>query len=365
MLFTTPEILVVDDEELNREIMALRLETSHYNLRFAVNGQNALDEVDKKKPDLILLDIMMPQMSGLQVLNTLRQRYSMVDLPIIMVTALDEDQRVVKALELGANDYVTKPINFPVLMARLQTQLSLKQLSTINREFLSTASQDLRKPLSLIMDITSQSLHKASTEPSARAADLLNNLNLIGKSASYINNITECILDMQTSGFGQLRLTKTPINLENLINETLEKFKNRALEKHIRLNSSPLDEKLVIEADHIRIAQVLDNYVGNAIKYGSSGDDVRIIASHSNDQVCIEVEDTGPGLTEQDLENLFNDNTSLSNKPTGGESSHGLGLPLCKQLIELHDGEIGAHNNDSGGSTFWFKLPKFTLRSVD
>ena len=131
-------------------------------------------------------------------------------------------------------------------------QLSLKQLSTINREFLSTASQDLRKPLSLIMDITSQSLHKASTEPSARAADLLNNLNLIGKSASYINNITECILDMQTSGFGQLRLTKTPINLENLINETLEKFKNRALEKHIRLNSSPLDEKLVIEADHIQ-----------------------------------------------------------------------------------------------------------------
>ena len=118
MIFTIPDILIVEDEEFNRDIMARRLESPAHTLRFAENGQQALDMVAEKKPDLILLDIMLPEIMGLQVLHTLRQTYSMVELPVIMVTAIDEDQRVVRALELGANDYVTKPINFPILTAR-------------------------------------------------------------------------------------------------------------------------------------------------------------------------------------------------------------------------------------------------------
>lgn len=366
MLFTTPDILIVEDEALNRELMAARLESTDYNVRFAINGKEALEKIADKKPDLVLLDIKMPDLSGLEVLNTLRQTYSMVELPVIMVTAIDEDQRIVRALELGANDYVTKPVNFPVLMARLQTQLSLKQLSTINKEFLATASHDIRKPLGLIMDISSQTLHKLNlNQGDYPSAELIPPIQMISQSASYVQNITDCILDMQISGFGQIRLTKVPINIESLINEILDKNKKRATDKHINLECKEVADKLVIEADRTRIGQVLDNLLSNAIKFCSDGDTISVCASSNEGQVMIEVRDSGPGLTEDDLQNLFQSSVELSNKPTDNESSYGLGLPVCRQMIEIHGGTIGAFNNPDKGATFWFKLPAFKLRSVD
>lgn len=366
MLFTTPDILIVDDEALNRELMAVRLEPTNYSIRFAVNGQDALDKISEQVPDLVLLDIKMPDLSGLEVLNTLRQTYSMVELPVIMVTAIDEDQRIVRALELGANDYVTKPVNFPVLMARLQTQLSLKQLSTINKEFLATASHDIRKPLGMIIDISNQTLHKLNVQPGEYpSSELIEPIKTISQSASYVQNITDCILDMQISGFGQIRLTKVPINIQSLIREALDNNHSRAEKKNIRLNCTETSNSLVIEADRTRIGQVLDNLVSNAIKFCSEGDTILISASNNDGQVIIEVCDSGPGLTEADLKHLFQNNMELSNKATDDESSYGLGLPVCRQMIEIHDGSIGASNNPERGATFWFKLPAFKLRSVD
>ncbi|MFW2372022.1 MAG: response regulator [Gammaproteobacteria bacterium] len=366
MLFTTPDILIVEDEALNRELMAARLESTNYSVRFAVNGKDALEKIAEQKPDLVLLDIKMPDMSGLEVLNSLRQIHSMVELPVIMVTAIDEDQRIVRALELGANDYVTKPVNFPVLMARLQTQLCLKQLSSINKEFLATASHDIRKPLGLIMDISSQTLHKLNlNRDDYPSSELIETIQMISQSASYVQNITDCILDMQISGFGQIRLTKVPINIESLINEIIDAYLKRATDKNISLECEEISDKLVIEADRTRIGQVLDNLLSNAIKFCSEGDKISISASSNGEQILVEVKDSGPGLTEEDLENLFQGNVELSNKPTDDETSYGLGLPVCRQMVEIHDGVVGAFNNPDKGATFWFRLPAFKLRSVD
>lgn len=364
-MFTIPDILIVEDEELNRDILARRLQGKEYNLRFAEDGQQALDQVAEKKPDLILLDIMLPEIMGLQVLHTLRQSYSMVDLPIIMVTAISEEKRIVRALELGANDYVTKPINFPILLARVQSQLSLKQLSELNKEFLATASHDLRKPLSIIHDVANQARHRLAAGGEIDLHQIFEDLNLIAQSSSYMQSIAECILDMQASGFGQIRLTKAPLHVESLINEVIERHRENANNKQISLISKHASEKLIVEADRTRIAQVLDNCVGNAIKFCSPGDSVTIAIRQHEDSVCVEICDTGPGLTEDDMQNLFKKDVELSNKPTDGESSNGLGLPICKQLIELHDGEIGANNNEDKGVTFWFSLPVFKLKSID
>ena len=364
MLFSIPDILIVEDEELNRDIMARRLQPQDYTLRFAEDGQQALDHVADKKPDLILLDIMLPEIMGLQVLHTLRQSYSMVDLPIIMVTAIDEDERIVRALELGANDYITKPINFPILLARMQTQLSLKQLSALNTEFLATASHDLRKPLEVIQDIVSQSRHKLMSDNTINADEIIEDMGLIGQSANYMRNITDCVLDMQASGFGQIRLTKVPVHIENLIDEVIERHRERANEKKITLISKHTSKKLITEADKSRIAQVLDNLLGNAIKFCSASDIITISVKQEDDNVYVAVSDTGPGLTDDDMKNLFSKNMSLSNKPTAGESTTGLGLSICKQLIEMHNGQINAQNNETHGATFWFALPLFKLRPV-
>lgn len=366
MLFNSPDILIVEDNALNRDIITKHLKSRKYtNLRIAMDGQQALDEVALKQPDLILLDIMLPEIMGLQVLHTLRQQFSMVDLPIIMVTAIDEDQRIVRALELGANDYVTKPINFPILMARIQTQLSLKQLSTLNTEFLTTASHDLRKPLAVIQDITNQARHKLAAGQHYADEVLMQDLSLINQSASYMQNIAECVLNMQASGFAQIRLTKVPINTENLINEIIERHRKRANEKQISLITKTMPTKAIIEADRSRILQVLDNFVDNAIKFCSAGDSITMEVLQAEESISIEVQDTGPGLRDDDFNRLFTKDVELSNKPTDGETSNGLGLPICKQLVDLHEGTIGARNNDEKGATFWFRLPVFKLKSVD
>jgi len=365
MIFSIPDILIVEDEELNRDIMARRLQSKEYNIRFAVDGQEALDMVAEKKPDLILLDIMLPEIMGLQVLHTLRQSYSMVDLPIIMVTAIDEDQRIIRALELGASDYVTKPVNFPILLARVQTQLSLKQLSSLNTEFLATASHDLRKPLAVIQDVANQSRHKLASGQEYGSKEYFDDMTVIGQSANYMESIAECILDMQASGFGQIRLTRVPLHVESLVDEVLERNREHANSKQITLVSKHNSDKLIVDADRTRISQVLDNCVGNAIKFCSSGDSVTLSIKQENNNVFVEVSDTGPGLTNDDMKNLFLKEVEFSNKPTNGESSNGLGLPICKQLIESHDGEIGAYNNEDKGVTFWFSLPTFKLKSID
>jgi len=364
MYFSTPDILIVEDEEFNRDIMALRLKSYNYDIRFAVNGQMALDMVAEKKPDVILLDIMLPEIMGLQVLHTLRQQYSMVELPIIMVTAIDEDERVIRALELGANDYTSKPINFPILIARLQTQLSLKQLSALNNEFLTTASHDLRKPLAIIQDATATARLKVASQQPIDGNEVMHNFNTIAESANFMNSIVECMLNTQAGGFGQLRLTKIPLQVEPLISETINHHIAYASEKHIKLYTDIEQNMPAIEVDRSRIAQVLDNLVDNAVKFCSADDSVTISTKVDQDSLSVIISDTGPGLTEGDFDQLFLKNTKLSNKPTNNEPHTGLGLSICKQLIDLHEGEIGAMNNSEGGISFWFKLPVFKLKTV-
>ncbi len=364
MYFSTPDILIVEDEEFNREIMALRLQSYNYNIRFAVNGQQALDMVAEKKPDVILLDIMLPEVMGLQVLHTLRQQYSMVELPIIMVTAIDEDERVVRALELGANDYASKPINFPILIARLQTQLSLKQLSALNNEFLTTASHDLRKPLAVIQDAAATSRLKVVSNQPIDNEEIFQNFSTIVESANFMNSIVECILNTQAGGFGQMRLTKIPLQVEPLISETINRHIAYASEKQINIVTKIEEHPPAIEVDRSRIAQVLDNLVDNAVKFCSANDTITISTKAADDSLSVIVSDTGPGLTDSDFDQLFTQNSILSNKPTNNEPHTGLGLSICKQLIELHEGEIGAMNNHDKGTSFWFKLPVFKLKTV-
>ncbi len=364
MYFTTPDILIVEDEAFNRDIMARRLQSCHYNLRFAINGQQALDMVAEKKPDAILLDIMLPEIMGLQVLHTLRQQYSMVDLPVIMVTAIDEDQRVIRALELGANDYVGKPINFPILIARLQTQLSLKQLSSLNNEFLATASHDLRKPIAMIQDIAATSRLKLSDNQGLSEQEALDSFSAILQSAQYMNTITDYILDTQAGGFGHIRLTRIPLQIEPLIAEAISRHQGYASEKRINLICKNSENTATVEADRSRIGQVLDNLVDNAIKFCSANDTVTISTQYDNDHLTVIVSDTGPGLSESDFDQLFMKNVRLSNLPTNNEPSNGVGLATCKQLIDLHSGEIGAMNNSSEGVSFWFRLPLCRLKPV-
>lgn len=350
------QILVVDDNEMNRDMLSRRLIRIGHTVDTAVDGQYALNILEKKKYDLILLDVMMPIVSGLEVLSVLRQKYTMADLPIIMVTAKDQSEDIVEALKLGANDYVTKPVDFPVANARIQTQLTLRRLAQLKDEFLGIASHDLKNPLSGIMGYAGLLKTKLSSM-NPEDESLRNSAERIEYLSKTMHRIIIDFLDFQAMDDGQLKLDFDKTQLNNIAKIVYENNLEYAKRKEIDLKLELQNDLPQINADSARIQQVIENFTSNAIKFNTRGSSAVIRTRAENDSVILEVIDNGPGLKEGDAQKLFIKYARLSNKPTGGEKSSGLGLAICKKIIDLHNGKIGAHNNPDKGATFWFQLP--------
>ncbi len=350
-------ILIVDDNPDNLDMLSRRLVRQGYKVDLADGGGKALEMVSRQRFDLVLLDVMMPDIDGLQVLTTLRKTNSIADLPIIMATAKDQSSDVIEALKLGANDYVTKPIDFPVLLARLQTALNLKYLSQLKDEFLRIASHDLKNPLWSVQTATQMvaemvPVGEVMDEQAARM------LALVSKQAQEMQRIVEDFLDFQAAEDGQLNLALEITDLNAIARQAVEINRDYAHRKGTDL-SLELDENLPkLKADPARLSQVANNFIGNALKFSPKGATAPVVRTRAEDGlVFLEVSDAGPGLKEEDLRRVFGKYARLSNSPTGGEKSSGLGLAICKQMIELHGGQVGVQNNPDQGATFWFRLP--------
>jgi two-component system, sensor histidine kinase and response regulator len=349
------QLLVVDDNEMNRDVMSRRLRREGYAVDVAEDGYRAMEMIRKTKYDLILLDVMMPGLSGFEMLPMIRQQYDMTDLPVIMATAKDQSEDIVEGLRLGANDYVTKPIDHPVLLARIQLHLKLKNLSQLKDEFIRIASHDLKNPLSTVM--MAAHIVRDRVPPGTTMQDQFYQMLLfIVKHSEEMQRIIRDFLDFQAMEDGALALTRVPMNLNTLAQELHAENSDYALNK-IQLVIQTAPQLPEIQGDADRVKQVGQNLVGNAIKFSPLNASVTIRTRQENGHLLFEVSDTGPGLQPDDFPKLFSKYARLSNKPTGEEKSTGLGLAICKQMIELHGGTIGAHNNPDRGATFWFKLP--------
>jgi len=349
-------ILVVDDVEMNRDILTRRLNHCGHIVDQAAGGLQAMQLIEEKKYDLVLLDVMMPEISGLEVLRTAREKFSLVDLPIIMVTAKDQPEDIVEALKLGANDYVTKPINWPVVNARTQTQLQLRRLAQLKDEFLRIASHDLKNPLTCIQGFASL-LEEDAKPGTTMTGELFDCLAKISKHSRVMARIIRDFLDFQALEAGKMKLSVEPVDLNLVARLAIERNETYAKQKDITLALEPEVNLPTVHADDARIGQVVDNLLGNAIKFTPKGGSATVNTRLKEDSIVLEVSDTGPGLTADDLTKLFVKYARLSNKPTGGEKSSGLGLSICKDLIEAHGGQIGARNNPEQGATFWFQIP--------
>jgi len=349
-------LLIVDDNEMNRDLMSLQLRRNGFNPSTASGGKEALEMIARNQYDVILLDIMMPVMSGIEVLTKIRETHSILKLPVIMVTADDAQERIVECLQHGANDYLVKPLHMPVTTARINTQLHLKQLATLKDEFVQFASHDLKKPLIVLLDILSE-LKPQIPVGATISSENVEYIDLIEKTAQNMQSVVENFLDTKQLDSGKSELDYQPIHLNTLIRKTLDANRTYAKQKGIKLLEQLNPDLPAIEADVFRISQVLENLIGNAMKF-SAENTCTVIQTHSDgDYVYAEIIDEGPGINEDDRKKLFKKNAELSNKPTGNESSSGIGLSLSKQMIDLHQGHIGATQNEDKGTTFWFSLP--------
>jgi signal transduction histidine kinase len=302
---TLPLMLVVDDEPGN-VVLLQRLFQRHFQVMTANNGQDALDILVQAPFDVVLLDIMMPGMDGLEALGIIRSRPNLADIPVILVSALTDNEDIVRGLQLGANDYIAKPIEADIVQARVQTQLQLKRLTDERKHiiqelqaaqemkdrFLRIASHDLKAPLTNFG--LAQYLLKEIVGENAKAAQLF---EMIDSTLLNMRNVIEELLDTAAMQNGALELNIQRVPLQPLIIQVVQQQELHAVKKSIRLDV--LDTDGVVRADAARLAQVLGNFVSNAIKYSPPNSTVTIWADADPSTVRVCIADQGPGIPRQ------------------------------------------------------------------
>lgn len=360
--FEVGRILVVDDNELEQCLISTALTGEGHSVTVLGDGLRVLDTLAADGIDLLVLDVVMPGLSGLEVLQAVRAKYSAVDVPVIMVTAKDQDEDLMRALQLGASDYIAKPVSIQVLRARVRTHMHLKRLLQQRNEFFRIASHDLRGPLTAIFGMA-QAMRRMLQKTDGgvtptNVADFTDMLSSVHQNARYMTDLLRHFVDLQSIEVGEFKVHLAPCSLYDLVHEAVTSCAAYAKEeKNVEVQMGAETKMPLVHADLDRIRQVLRNLLDNAIKFGPPGTRVAVHTSTSDGVVTVEVKDTGPGLTAADFNKVFVKHARLSNRPTGGETSTGLGLALCKSIVELHPrGAIGVRNNPDGGACFWFQL---------
>ncbi len=349
-------VLIVDDAPGVSEVLGMKLEREGYVAVVAASAERASKLLEVDEFDVILLDIRLPDGSGFELLTRLRQRRSLLDTPIIVISGLDQTSDVVAALQDGANDYVTKPFDLAVVFARIRTQLALKRLKEANDRFLHVAGHDLKKPLVSMLDTARQlrmdfPVETPMTENGQAA------LTALIESGQFMQHIIADLLELRALRDRRMRVQKLQADLGAIVRQAVARNTPYAKSKDIELQMEFERDMPNIQADDTRIMQVLENLISNAIKFSPPGGTVMVRTSHDGEWISCEVSDTGPGIPKKEMGSLFKEYVRLSSPATGGEQAAGLGLAISFELVLLHDGEIGARNNPDRGATFWFRLP--------
>jgi two-component system, sensor histidine kinase and response regulator len=360
-----PHILVVDDQLPNRNLLT-RILHKEYKVTEAEDGLSALALIEEQQFELIILDIMMPGMPGFEVLTTIREHASSTELPVILVSALHENDDIVHGLKLGANDYITKPIDVNIVRARVMTQLQLKQAFDIQKQayidlkkadvlknqLLSIASHDLKSPISSLY--MGEVLLRDLTDPNDETINTI--LDTIKQTLSHMNDIVVDFLDMGAIHSGIIDVKLEPVDVTGIIDDIIYEFQLHAEEKGSQITVRHCEG--IVTADHRRLMQVLSNLVSNALKYSPPNSQITLNTVDDEDHIVIEVIDQGPGIPENEKDLLFTEFGKLSPRPTAQESSTGLGLWIVKKMVEAMNGEVDVNCPDDGGSIFWVRLPK-------
>jgi CheY-like chemotaxis protein len=335
--------------------------TEGYKIRQVTSGTQALKVAEKEKPDLILLDIMMPGMDGFEVCRQLKQNPGLKDIPVIFISALNDTGHIVEALTVGGVDYINKPFQAQEVLARVRTHLKLRcqskellELNASKDKFFSIIAHDLRGPLSGIMGLTELMADKNQYYTDNEKDELMVDLS---HSARNTFNLLENLLEWSQMDRGVTDFKPQKLNLADVVLDCINILSESAREKRIAL-TVVVPNELEVFADKNMLQTVIRNLLSNAIKFTPKEGNVTISAKVSEgNRTVISVRDTGIGMKEELRKNLFRIDVNTKRPGTEGELSTGLGLLLCKEFVEKQGGEICVESVPDHGSVFSFTVP--------
>jgi signal transduction histidine kinase len=361
-------ILAVDDDRINLRIIGGILRHEGYEIAEAASGEQALETYAAFQPNLVLLDVMMPGIDGFTTCRTLKKTYGDKCAPVIFVTAKSEAEDVVTGFDAGGVDYLAKPFRPKEVVARIRTHLSnqqlveqqkdlVSQLSKANAakdRFLGMCAHDLRNPLSSIRGLAELMGEDAIGVLTAEQKEIVYTIH--SASQSMLQLVNE-LLDVATIEAGHLKLEKLPTSVTEIVERSVHLSNIEAAKKGMRIDLVRPDGDPIVDVDRNKIRQVVDNLISNAVKYSPKNSIITVFILTDGATAGFSVRDSGPGVPEEERHKLFRDYGRLSTKPTGGEKSTGLGLAICKKIVEAHSGTIGVENIPGQGAEFFVSLP--------
>jgi signal transduction histidine kinase len=357
-------ILLVDDVPKNIQLLGSILKEEKYELEFATSGKEALEWLNTKPFDLVLLDIMMPEMDGFEVCRKIKENPSTKDVTVIFLTAKTDYQSVIQGFEMGAVDYITKPYNRKELLMRVRTHLiiqrqrkQLEQSNLFEKKIFSIIGHDLRSPVGNIRTYIDAFLMTHEDLDEATRV-LLKDLYLLSDNAF---NLLENLLSWAKSQSGGINYRPQAENIPALISNVLLLFNKQAENKRIAVKYTG-QEEVRGYFDPALLSVVIRNLLSNAIKFTPRGGEVTlsaypVVEKENVDRIVIRIADTGIGMSPEMMDNLMNKNIHFTTYGTDNEKGSGLGFQLCKELVHLNHGSIWIESIVNSGSTFYISLP--------
>lgn len=373
-------VLIIDDDEENSQLHAEALKSDGMEVVTLSDPMQTLDKISEFNPELILLDMHMPQCSGLDVALIIRQNSQHNEIPIVFLSAEQDVSLHMLSIKYGSDDFISKPVNLDYLKRIIQARIerSRKLFESINTdiakivaekklaqranktksEFISKMSHELRTPLNSILGYAQ--LLEMDHDGTLTEQQQLNLKHILGSGWHLLALIND-VLDISKIESGHLSLVNSETNLNKIIEKSIGMNKKAAKDKKINITlNNKCDPSIMVYADATRLQQVIVNILSNAIKFNVEHGEIKITADADERDTCkVTITDTGRGLPNDKINTLFIPFNRLGLEDSNIEGN-GIGLALSSQLIELMEGDIGAYNNEGDGASFWFSLKQYT-----
>lgn len=362
------KILIVDDVMSNVLLLKVLLTNEKFAIATASNGRQALEQVEKENPDLVLLDVMMPDMSGFEVAQRLKSNPNTADIPIIFLTALNSTADIVKGFQVGANDFISKPFNKEELIIRVTHQISLvaaKRLILSKTEELqrtiagrdklySVIAHDLRSPMGSIKMVLNMLILNLPSEKIG--AEMYELLTMANQTTEDVFSLLDNLLKWTKSQIGKLNVVYQDVDLVEVTDGVIEIFSMVASLKKIRIREMK-PEKMMVNADIDMLKTVVRNLLSNAIKFSKENSEVLVKMEEVDGMAVVSVQDYGCGISEEGQKKLLHTDTHFSTFGTNNEEGSGLGLLLCKDFVVKNGGKLWFTSKEGEGSIFSFSIP--------